>query len=123
MSITFALGPTTVALPDPAPACPVRAARRQVIGRAAGGAAYVYDKGVTTHEVLLTFESLTDTEKEALSAFFAVTAQGGRNVFTYTDSNGAARTARFLDPELRLVKLAPRVWDARVRLELSSMGT
>ena len=123
MSITFQGGETTLTLPDPLPGYPARAVRRQVVGRTAGGSVYVYDKGVETFEVELPFESLTDAEKAALAAFFDDVAQGCLQTFTYTDSNGTARTARFLDPRLAFVKVAANVWDARLRLELNSMGT
>ena len=123
MSVTFVLGETTVTLPDPAPGYPVRSARRQAVGRTAGGQTYVYDKGVTTTEALVPFESLTDAEKAALAAFFADEAEGAANTFTYTDSAAVAHTARFLDPRLDFVKVAGGVWDVRVRLELEPVGS
>lgn len=122
MSITLALGETTVTLPDPSPGYPVWAVKRQFLGRTAGGAIYAYDKGVQTFEVELPFESLTDTEKTALADFFADTAEGGLRTFTYTDSNATAYTARFLEPSLSFVKVSAKVWDVRLHLELSSMG-
>ena len=123
MSVTFVLGETTVALPDPAPGYPVRSERRQAVGRTAGGQVYVYDKGVTTTEAILPFESLTDAEKTALAAFFADEAEAAANTFTYTDSHAAAHTARFLDSRLDFVKVAGGVWDVRVRLELEPVGS
>jgi len=123
MSITLTLGETTVTLPDPLPGYPVRAIKRQTIGRTAGGTVYVYDKGVNTFEADVPFESLNDSEKAALATFFDETAAGGKNTFVYTDSNGAARTARFIESCLTFTKVAANVWDIRVRLELSSMGT
>jgi len=123
MSVTFVLGETSVTLPDPAPGYPVRSERRQAVGRTAGGQVYVYDKGVTTTEAILPFESLTDAEKAALAAFFADEAEGAANTFTYTDSHAAAHTARFLDPSLDFVKVAGGVWDVRVRLELEPVGS
>jgi len=123
MSVTLTLGQTTVDLPDPSPGYPVRARKRQVVGRTAGGAIYVYDKGVATFQVDLPFESLTDAEKAALAGFFDNTVEGGLETFTYTDSNGAARTARFIEPRLNFVKVSANVWDVRLRLELNSLGT
>lgn len=122
MSITFARGSQTATLPDPVPGYPARQVRRQALGRTAGGTIYVYEKGVQSFEAELRFESLTDAEKEALREFFEEAAEGCRNTFTYTDSNGQAREARFLDPTLNLLKVCANVWDARVRLELASMA-
>ena len=123
MSVTFVLGETNVELPDPSPGYPVRAIQRQAVGRSAGGTLYVYDKGVETYEVEITFESLTDSEKSALQGFFDNDTEGCLNTFTYTDSNGTARTARFLEPRLEFIKISAGVWDVRIRLELNSMGT
>ena len=122
MSISLALGETTVTLPDPSPGYPVRAHKYQVVGRTAGGAIYVYDKGIERFEVELPFESLTDAEKTALSDFFDDTAKASLNTFTYTDSGGNEFTARFLDPHLAFIKVSGNVWDVRLRLELNSMG-
>ena len=123
MSITLKSGETTVTLPDPLPGYPVRARQRQAVGRTAGGSVYVYDKGVDTFEVELPLESLTDAEKNALVSFFDTLAKGCLETFTYTDSNGTARTARFLEPELSFVKVTANVWDVRLGLELASMGS
>ena len=123
MSITLASGEAAVTLPDPQPGYPARAVQRQAIGRTAGGSVYVYDKGVETFEVELPLESLTDEEKGALMNFFDTLAKGCLETFTYTDSNGSARTARFLEPGLSFVKVAANVWDVRLHMELASMGS
>ena len=123
MSNTFTRDATTISLPDPSPGYPVRARRRQAVGRTAGGTVYVYDKGVKTYEAELPFESLTATEKSDLVGFFEDTCQGGLQTFTYTDSNGTQRAARFIEPQLAFVKVAANVWDVGIRLELGSMGT
>ena len=122
MSITLLNGADLLTLPDPIPGYPVRAVRRQAVGRTAGGSVYVYDKGVDTFEVELPFESLTDEEKDALSDFFDSVAEGCLQTFTYTDSNGAAHTARFITPKLDFTKVAAGVWDVRCHLELDDMG-
>jgi len=123
MSITLQSGENTVTLPDPLPGYPVRAVQRQAVGRTAGGSGYVYDKGVETYEVELPFESLSNSEKTSLATFYDGVAQGSLQTFTYTDSNGTQRTARFLDPRLSFIKVAANVWDVRFRLELSSIGS
>lgn len=123
MSVSFVRDATTVTLPDPLPGTPVRAVRRDVIGRTAGGTVYVYDRGVETYEAELAFQSLTDDEKTDLTDFFDDVTDGCGQAFTYSDSNGAARTARFLEPRLEFTKVSANVWDVRVRLELSSMGS
>ena len=122
MSVTFEKGETTVALPDPAPGYPVEAARRQTLGRTAGGTVYVYDKGQTRYAATLRFESLTDVQKNALASFFTTTTQGARETFTYADSNGTEYTARFLEETLEFLKVAGGVWDARLTLQLDAIG-
>lgn len=121
MSVSFAKGETTVILPGPNPGYRSSAIKRQVLGRSAGGTLYTYDKGVTTFEVSLSFESLTNAEKEALCSFFHITVGGVTTSFTYTDSNGNSYEARFLEPELAFRKVAENVWDVTVRLELEKM--
>ena len=123
MSITLTRDETTVTLPDPSPGYPMRALRRQVIGRTAGSTVYVYDKGVETYEAELPLELLNSAEKSDLVSFFEDTCQGCLQTFTYADSNGTQRTARFLESRLEFAKVAANVWDAWIRLELSSMGT
>lgn len=122
MSIILQNGEDIVTLPDPLPGYPVRAVRRQAVGRTAGGSVYVYDKGVDTFDVELPFESLTDVEKAALSDFFDTVVEGCLQTFTYTDSNAVSRTARFMTPRLDFVKVSSNVWDVRLHLELDSMG-
>jgi len=122
MSVTFEKDAASVTLPGPVPGSLMREVRRQAVGRSAGGMVYVYDKGVVTHEVTLTFESLSDVEKDALVAFFHDAAQGAQHSFTYTDSRGATYTARFVEPRLRLHKVAQNVWDVTTVLELDATG-
>jgi len=84
---------------------PVRSNRyeirmRQAKGRCAGGELFVYDKGVTTYELLLEFRELRKVEKDEMDTFFITHVDGMSDTFTYTDHNGNSWTARFLDPEL-----------------------
>ena len=122
MSVTFQKGAASVTLPGPVPGSSAREAKRQAVGRSAGGSVYVYDKGVAVYEVSLTFESLTDQEKADLVVFFHDEAEGVLNTFTYTDSRGTEFTARFIGPELSLEKVAQNVWDVALVLELSEMA-
>ncbi len=122
-TITFVSGNTTVTLPGPIPDYPVSHERRQNISRSASGTVYVYDKSVDIYEVELTFQSLSATQKASLDSFFGSTVQGGVTTFTYTDTNGTAYTARFLDGVLRYTKLASEVWDVSFKLDLSTVGT
>lgn len=122
MSVTFEKGATSLTLPGPAPGSQPRQVKRQALGRAAGGQVYAYDKGVTTYQLTLRFESLTDQEVSDLVSFFGDTALGVMNTFTYTDSRGTSYTARFLQPEVSLTKVAQNVWDVELLLELNQMA-
>ena len=122
MSVSLTKDAATVALPGPNPGYVSLEAKRQALGRSAGGTVYVYDKGVSTFEVELSFESLTNAEKAALQSFFDSTVNGAITTFTYTDSGGNTTTARVLNTELAFRKVADNVWDVSFRLELNSMG-
>ena len=119
MSITFTKSTTTITLPDPASGGKLLRLERQATGRTAGGTLYAYDKGVGRVEAELVLESLTDSEKDALTGFFQTTVRGCRDTFTYTDSGSATHTARFVTPQLEWTEVSANVWDTRVRLELS----
>ena len=122
-TVTFVKDATTVTLPAPSPGSTMREVKHQALGLTAGGVRYAYDKGVDRYETDLEFQGLDASEKAALQSFFHTTVDGVVNTFTYTDSNGTGRTARFLDPTLEFRKLAVNVWDVTVRLEVSTMGT
>lgn len=114
--------------------------KRQTTGRVAGGELFVYDKGVTTYELILEFNGLRDSEKDDLETFYDTTADGLENTFTYTDHEGGVWVARFLDTELIFVEIEDKwkqdddfatggatvpstirqepFWNARIRLEV-----
>ena len=122
MSITLQKDAASVSLPGPVPGYKARARKRQAIGRTAAGALYVYDKGIETYEITPVFESLTNAQKAALVSFCGTTVNGSQKTFTYTDENGAAFTARFLDSFIEFMKVAHDCWDVCFTLELSAMG-
>jgi len=122
LTVTFEKGEDSVTLPAPEPGGRLREVRHQGLGLTAGGVRYAYDKGVVRHEADLEFRSLTAAQKEALDGFFGSAAEGVCETFTYTDSGETEYTVRLLDGTLEFVKVAPSVWDVRLRLELSAMG-
>lgn len=118
-TVTFVKAPTTVTLPAPLPGSPIREIKHQASFLLASGDRVVYDKGVDRYEIDLEFESLTEAELDDLQAFFHTTTDGVVETWTYNDSNGAAHTARFLDPVLDFTKTAYNVYDVMVKLELA----
>jgi hypothetical protein len=122
MSVRFALGEAAIELPDPVHGQPALLQRRQALGRTAGGAVYVYDKGLTQRGVVLRFAALSDGQRAAMEDFFDTVCQGARNPFTYTDEHGNAVVARFLDSSLAFFRVSHDVWSLALRLELSSSG-
>ena len=122
LTVTFEKGEASVTLPAPEPLSGMREVKHQGLGLTAGGTRYAYDKGVTRYEADLEFRSLTAAQKESLVDFFDTDCNGVCETFTYTDSGGQGYTARLLASSLEVVKAAPGVWDASLRLELSAMG-
>ena len=123
MSVTFTKDATTVTLPDPTPASRIATAKAQALGLTADATRYVYDKGGSTYSVELTFESLSDSEKDDLQSFFDTTVDGAKEMFTYTDPNANAHAgACFINQTLAWTKVAQSVWDVAVTLELTSVG-
>ena len=118
MSVLLKRDDAEVSLPDPAPGYALRVMRRQATGRTAGGGMVAYDKGIQTLEAEPLFESLTDTERDALEEFFQTAVQGCLGSFVYTDAAGVAWTARLLAPRLEFFKVCADVWDVRLRMEL-----
>ena len=121
MSVTFSKDSTTVTLPSPKPGSTAREVKTQVSALTAGGERYVYDKGIDSFFIDLTFESLNNTEKANLLSFFHTTVDAMAETFTYTDSNGSTYTARFVYPTLHFTKVAAGVWDVKFTLELNAM--
>ena len=122
MSATLSKDSTAVTLPSPNPGSSAREVKSQVTGLTAGGERYVYDKGIDSFLIDLTFESLSDAEKDDLQSFFHTTVDGMAETFTYTDSGGTDYTARFVYPTLNFVKIAQGVWDVTFTLELDAMA-
>ena len=119
-TVTFVLGGTTVTLPAPVPGSTIREIKHQASFLFASGDRVAYDKGVDRYEIDLEFESLSVTELDNLQGFFHTTVDGVVTTFTYTDTNGTAHTARFLDPTLDVIKVAYNVYDVAVKLELGT---
>ncbi len=118
-TITFVKGGTTVTLPAPAPGGTFRKTRSQAIGRTASGAPVIYDKDAVWYEGTLAFTYLSSSMKAALESFFDTVAGAS---FTYTNDDGTAYTAYFLDNALSFRQRARGAYDITVRLNLSAAG-
>ena len=112
---------TPVSLPGPAPDYPGRAEMHQVLGRTMDGTVYVYDHGVSVFPVRVPLTGLSDSEKAALETFFRTEVEGMLYTFTYTDTNGTAFTARFVEDSLEFTKKSKNNWDVSLPLELNSV--
>ena len=78
--------------------------RRQGLGRTAGGTVYVYDLGISTQNLVLSFSNLRQSEKDCLQAFYNTVVNGVMETFSYTDHLGNVWTARFLNTELEFTE-------------------
>lgn len=77
---------------------------RQVVNRTADGELNVYTLGPTETRVKLEWQELRQSEKDALEAFWELTAQGAAVLFLYRDHSGAWWNARFLNPSLEFTE-------------------
>ena len=100
MAVSFVSGATTVFVQNPRRGNVYKRELAHATGRTAAGTLYVYAKGTDIRSMTLEFTGLRDDEKSALESFFFSTVSGPSNTFTYTDHDGVAWTARFLDDTL-----------------------
>ena len=119
MSVTLVKNGDTLTLPNPAHRSKPRSITHQAVGLTAGGVRYVYDKGVTVHQITLTFEMLTQAEYSAFVTFYNTTVSESLNTFTYTDSKSNTYTARFID-QPQVTKRMSNVFDVTLTLETDS---
>lgn len=89
-----------------------------VVHRTQGGSLVSYQVGPQYWEVTLQIKSLTGAQKDNLNSFFA---NNFTLSFTYTDENGNAFTARFLDTSLQFVKAYRESWEVAIHLNLSAI--
>lgn len=68
----------------------------QITGETAGGAVYVQDKGSRREVFELSFDRLTQAERDAALNFFD-TVKKSFNTFEYQDSSGANHTVRWVN--------------------------
>lgn len=108
--------PVTVYGPEPNTQAPCSVPG--VTHRTQGGSLVKYQVGPPYWETTLKLPSLRNADKVALEAFFRANIN---NSFTYTDENGNAFTAYFLDQQLPLVKMQHDVWTCDLHLQLSQV--
>ena len=121
ITCTFTKDATSITLPAPTIDRPREARKFQAQGRGEEGTLFVYSSAVSTFETTLSFEGLTDSEKDDLLSFFQTTVSGVSQTFTYTNPLGTAYTARFLSPDLDFLKVSDGIWDIQFDLELSAL--
>lgn len=90
--------PTVQWVPDKPPLLPVRSTTdypEQLTGETAGGTLYVQDKGPQRERFELTFERITQSDRDAARAFF-VAVKKSFSPFEYQDAEGTLHTVRWL---------------------------
>jgi len=112
---------TPVSLPGPSPDYAGRSDLHQALGRTMDGTVFVYDHGVTTYPVRPVLIGLSDAQKSSLETFFRTEVEGMLYTFTYTDTNGANFTARFIEDNLSFEKKSKNNWDVALPMELNSV--
>lgn len=90
---------TTQWNPAKAPTLPARSITdysEQLAGETAGGTLYVQDKGPRRERFELTFERLTENDRDAALAFFTAVKKSF-SPFEFQDAEGALHTVRWLN--------------------------
>lgn len=105
MSVKFKLDTIEINLQNPQRENALSLKRFQAQGRSAGGKLYVYEKGIRVQTVALSFNELRQDEKNALEDFYQDVADGGLNIFQYTDHKGITWDAQFLNPSLEFTEI------------------
>lgn len=118
---TVSFGSTVIT--GPSAPTPVSQAPKYVSEVSEGGQRFVYKANAATRFMwVLNFVDLTATEKANLQTYFDGTAQGPTNTFTYTHTDGTARTGvRFVDTSLNWQRSGPALWAVTVTLELPAI--
>lgn len=92
---------------------------RYVTDIAENGATRSYEvTTIRTDEWTLEFDSITASQKAALQTFFVSTAAGPTNSFSYTHTDDAVYSARFVDAALKWQRQNENLWAITIRLEL-----
>jgi len=68
----------------------------QLTGETAGGALYVQDKGSRRERFELTFERITQSDRDTAQSFF-IAVKKSFSPFEYQDAEGAVHTVRWLN--------------------------
>jgi len=91
--------PTAQWLPAKPPQLPVRRSTdypEQLTGETAGGTLYVQDKGPQRERFELTFERITQSDRDTAHSFF-IAVKKSFSPFEYQDTEGALHTVRWLN--------------------------
>lgn len=118
INVSFTSGATTISLraTKPDTQCPTTVPG--VVHRTQGGSLVSYQVGPQYFETTLQITGMSNATKDALVAFFGANFT---KAFIYTDENGNAFTARFLDTSLPVSKNMRESWECAVHLNLSVM--
>ena len=106
----------TVRAPSPEIEAPVTTPA--AIARTQGGSLIQFQVGQSFWEVTLPLDHLSNADKNNLESFFR---NNITTSWTYTDENGTAFTAQFMDQTLALHKSYRNLWSCKVRLNLSAV--
>ena len=91
--------PTAQWVPGKPPLLPARGIKdfpEQLTGETAGGTLYVQDKGSQRERFELTFERITQNDRDSAFAFF-VAVKKSFNLFEYQDAEGTLHLVRWLN--------------------------
>ena len=108
-TLTFSQGNLAPSVIDEAP--------RQIINEAENGSQSVYTLSGTILTHTLQFQDLPSTDHDNLRTFLRNSAINySSSTFTYTDSDGATHTVRYVDSTLRRTRNATGTYDLSITL-------
>ncbi|MDE2098816.1 MAG: hypothetical protein KGL39_16305 [Patescibacteria group bacterium] len=118
INVSFTAGQTTLTLRATKPDTQAPTTVPGVVHRTQGGSLVSYQVGPQYFETTLQITGMSGQQKDALVSFFAANFTKS---WTYTDENGNAFTAQFLDISLPISKNMKESWDCNLHLNLSAM--
>lgn len=117
-TVLFETDDASVEVHGPASDQPYAPMARHVTGVAQSGERYVYQTNVNQKRGwTLTFDFVTNAQKQGLDWFYQDVVSGPAGTFTYTDTDDAERTVRFVNTNLPWQRQGPNQWSVVVTLE------
>lgn len=116
-SFAVAGGPSVTLSRGPVYALEEQLKPRQRVGQATSGAVKVATWGPPDVELLLQFDGLSAADRDGVQAFLAHPAVNyAATAVTYTDTDGAEQTVRFVDSLFTFSQTAPGRFQLSLRL-------